>query len=76
MSRSSSFDGQSSRRALASWGTSIGGVSVSASAEWQLSGAGHGGDSVYLNLSIPLGEIAGREPGCAVPLASTAAVSV
>ena len=56
MSRSSSFDGQSSRRALASWGTSIGGVSVSANAEWQLSGAGGSGDSVYLNLSIPLGE--------------------
>lgn len=56
MSRSSSFDGQSSRRALASWGTSIGGVSVSANVEWQLSGAGGSGDSVYLNLSIPLGE--------------------
>jgi outer membrane usher protein FimD/PapC len=52
----------SSRRALASWGTSIGGVSVSANAEWQLSGAGGSGDSVYLNLSIPWAKVAGREP--------------
>ncbi|PTT97270.1 outer membrane usher protein, partial [Pseudomonas sp. HMWF031] len=56
ISRSSSYDGQSSSRALASWGTSIGGVSVSANAQWQLSGAGRSGDSVYLSLSIPLGE--------------------
>ncbi|WP_237885311.1 fimbria/pilus outer membrane usher protein [Pseudomonas sp. PGPR40] len=56
LSRSSSFDGQSSSRALASWGTSIGGVSVSATAEWQVSGAHRSDDSVYLNLSIPLGE--------------------
>jgi outer membrane usher protein FimD/PapC len=55
-SRSSSFDGQSSSRALASWGTSLGGVSVSATAEWQVSGANRNDDSVYLNLSIPLGE--------------------
>ncbi|MHC8288600.1 fimbria/pilus outer membrane usher protein [Pseudomonas sp. XS1P51] len=55
-SRSSSFDSQSSSRALASWGTSIGGVSVSATAEWQVSGANRSDDSVYLNLSIPLGE--------------------
>jgi outer membrane usher protein FimD/PapC len=55
-SRSSSFDGQSSSRALASWGTSIAGVSVSATAEWQVSGASRNDDSVYLNLSIPLGE--------------------
>ncbi|WP_390957200.1 fimbria/pilus outer membrane usher protein [Pseudomonas moorei] len=56
ISRSSSYDGQSNSRALASWGTSIGGVSVSANAQWQLSGAGRSGDSVYLSLSIPLGE--------------------
>lgn len=55
-SRSNTFDGQSSSRAIASWGTSIGGVSVSATAEWQLSGANRSDDSVYLNLSIPLGE--------------------
>lgn len=55
-SRSGSFDGQSSSRALASWGTNIGGVSVSATAEWQVSGADRNDDSVYLNLSIPLGE--------------------
>jgi outer membrane usher protein FimD/PapC len=55
-SRSNSFGGQSSSRALASWGTHIGGVSVSATAEWQLSGANRSDDSVYLNLSIPLGE--------------------
>ncbi|MHC8342304.1 fimbria/pilus outer membrane usher protein [Pseudomonas sp. RT6P73] len=54
--RSSSFDGQSSSRALASWGTSLGGVSVSATAEWQVSGASGNDDSVYVNLSIPLGE--------------------
>jgi len=56
VSRSSSFDGQSSSRALASWGTNIGGVSVSATAEWQVSGANRNDDSVYLNVSIPLGE--------------------
>jgi outer membrane usher protein FimD/PapC len=56
ISRSSSFDGQSSSRALASWGTNFGGVSVSATAEWQVSGASRNDDSVYLNLSIPLGE--------------------
>ncbi|WP_449439002.1 fimbria/pilus outer membrane usher protein [Pseudomonas migulae] len=55
-SRSSSFDGQSNSRALASWGTSIAGVSVSATAEWQVSGSNRNDDSVYLNLSIPLGE--------------------
>ncbi|MVV52009.1 outer membrane usher protein [Pseudomonas sp. PB120] len=55
-SRSSSFDGKSNSRALASWGTYIGGVSVSATAEWQVSGANNSDDSLYLNLSIPLGE--------------------
>ena len=54
-SRSASFDGLSSSRALASWGTNIGGVSVSATAEWQLSGTARSDDSVYLNLSMPLG---------------------
>jgi outer membrane usher protein FimD/PapC len=56
ISRSSSFDGESSNRALASWGTSIGGVSVSTTAEWQVSGASRRDDGVYLNLSIPLGD--------------------
>ncbi|WP_433736994.1 fimbria/pilus outer membrane usher protein [Pseudomonas putida] len=55
-SQSSSFDGQSSSRALASWGTNIRGVSVSVTSEWQVSGANGNDDSVYLNLSIPLGE--------------------
>lgn len=55
-SRSRSFDGQSSSRALASWGSNIGAVSVSVTAEWQVSGKDRSDDSVYLNLSIPLGE--------------------
>jgi outer membrane usher protein FimD/PapC len=55
-SQSSSFDGQSSSRALASWGSNIRGVSVSATAEWQISGSNSTGNSVYVNLSIPLGE--------------------
>ncbi|RON01967.1 outer membrane usher protein [Pseudomonas brassicacearum] len=56
ISRSTSFDRQSSSRALASWGTNIAGVSVSATTEWQVSGANRRDDSVYLNFSIPLGE--------------------
>ncbi|NUT76540.1 fimbria/pilus outer membrane usher protein [Pseudomonas sp. C1C7] len=56
LSRSSSFDGQSSSRALVSWGTNIKGVSVSVTSEWQVSGADRNDDSVYVNLSIPLGE--------------------
>jgi outer membrane usher protein FimD/PapC len=56
VSQSNSFDGQSSSRALASWGTNIGGVSVSATAEWHVSGANRNDDSLYVNLSIPLGE--------------------
>lgn len=56
VSRSTSFDGQSSNRAMLSWGTNIGGVSVSASAQWHVSGTQNSDDSVYLNLSIPLGE--------------------
>lgn len=55
-SRSGTFDGDSSSRALASWGTNIGGVSISATAEWQVSGANRSDDSVYVNLSIPLGQ--------------------
>ncbi|ARB26337.1 fimbria/pilus outer membrane usher protein [Pseudomonas tolaasii] len=56
ISRSSSFTGESSSRALASWGTSFGRVSVSASAEWQVGGRQQSDDSVYLNISVPLGE--------------------
>lgn len=56
ISRSSSFDGQGSNRALASWGTKLAGVSVSATAQWQVSGSDRRDDSVYLNLSLPLGE--------------------
>lgn len=55
-SRSTSFEGQRSSRALASWGTLIGGVSVSATVQWQVSGTRNINDSAYLNLSIPLGE--------------------
>lgn len=54
--RSTSFEGRSSSRALASWGTTFGQVSVSATAEWQVSGQQRNEDSLYLNLSIPLGE--------------------
>lgn len=56
VSRSASHTGDSSTRALASWGTSFGRVSVSASAEWQVGGRKQSDDSVYLNLSLPLGE--------------------
>lgn len=55
-SRSSSYTGDNSSRALASWGTNFGRVSVSASAEWQVGGRQHSDDSVYLNISVPLGE--------------------
>ena len=56
VSRSSSYTGDSSSRALASWGTNFGRVSVSASAEWQVGGRQQSDDSVYLNISVPLGE--------------------
>lgn len=56
VSRTSSYNGESSSRALASWGTSFGRVSVSASAEWQVGGRQQNDDSIYLNLSVPLGE--------------------
>lgn len=56
VSRSSSFQGESSSRALASWGTQLRGVSISATAEWQMSGREQNDNSVYLNLSLPLGE--------------------
>lgn len=55
-SRSSTFDGVSSSRALASWGTSVNGVSLSASAEWQMGGSQYQDNAVYLNVSVPLGE--------------------
>ncbi|OIN49627.1 fimbria/pilus outer membrane usher protein [Pseudomonas costantinii] len=56
ISRSASYAGFSSSRALASWGTSFAGVSVSASAEWQVGGRQQSDDSIYLNISLPLGE--------------------
>ncbi|BDB17851.1 putative outer membrane usher protein YhcD [Pseudomonas sp. CYM-20-01] len=56
VSRSSSYDGNSSSRALASWGSSFGRVSVSASAEWQMGGRQQSDNSLYLNISLPLGE--------------------
>jgi outer membrane usher protein FimD/PapC len=56
-SRTILFDGRRTSRALASWGTRIGRASVSLSAEWSL-GTTRGGrdNSVYLNVSLPLGE--------------------
>ena len=56
VSRSGNFAGARSSRALASWGTSIGGVSLSASAEWQMGGRQQQDEAVYLNVSVPLGE--------------------
>ncbi|MDY4298842.1 fimbria/pilus outer membrane usher protein [Pseudomonas salmasensis] len=56
VSRSANFAGDSSSRALASWGTSIGAVSLSASAEWQMGGRQQQDNAVYLNISVPLGE--------------------
>ncbi len=56
LSRSSNFAGASSSRALAAWGTSVNGVSLSASAEWQMGGRQQQDNAVYLNLSLPLGE--------------------
>ncbi|WP_256676442.1 fimbria/pilus outer membrane usher protein [Pseudomonas sp. RGB] len=56
VSRAASFAGDSSSRALASWGTQVGGVSLSATAEWQMGGRRYNDDSLYLNLSLPLGE--------------------
>lgn len=55
VSRSANFAGDSSSRALASWGTSIGAVSLSASAEWQMGGSQQQDNAVYLNVSVPLG---------------------
>ncbi|SEB34689.1 Outer membrane usher protein FimD/PapC [Pseudomonas marginalis] len=55
-SRSSSFDGDSSSRGLVSWGTSVRGVSLSASGEWQMGGRQQQDNAVYLNISVPLGE--------------------
>ncbi|MEG8231171.1 fimbria/pilus outer membrane usher protein [Pseudomonas orientalis] len=56
VSRSANFAGDSSSRALASWGTSIGAVSLSASAEWQMGGRQQQDNAVYFNISVPLGE--------------------
>ena len=55
VSRSSSFQGDSSSRALAAWGTQVGGLSVSATAEWQMGGRRYNDDSLYLTVSVPLG---------------------
>jgi len=55
-SRSANYSGDSSSRALASWGTSLGAVSVSASAEWQMGGSQQQDNAIYLTLSVPLGE--------------------
>lgn len=56
VSRASNFDGASSSRALVSWGTRVGAVSLSASADWQMGGHQQQDNVVYLNLSAPLGE--------------------
>jgi outer membrane usher protein FimD/PapC len=56
-SRTILFDGQGTRRALASWGTRVGRASLSLSAEWNLgSGRRARDNSIYLNVSVPLGE--------------------
>ncbi|CRM76302.1 fimbria/pilus outer membrane usher protein [Pseudomonas sp. 44 R 15] len=56
VSRSANFAGDSSSRALASWGTSLGVVSLSASAEWQMGGRQQQDNAVYLTIGVPLGE--------------------
>lgn len=56
VSRSSSFDGDSSSRGLVSWGSGVRGVSLSASAEWQMGGRQQQDNAAYLNISLPLGE--------------------
>ena len=56
VSRTASYNGESSSRALAAWGTSFGRVSVSASAEWQVGGRQQNDNSLYLNISLPFGE--------------------
>lgn len=56
ISRSSDFNNDSSSRALASWGTSVRGVSISATAERQVSGQQRNDNALYLTLGIPLGE--------------------
>jgi outer membrane usher protein FimD/PapC len=55
-SRSNTYEGDSSSHALVSWGTQVGGVSVSASAERQMGGRHELGDTLYLNVSVPLGQ--------------------
>nr|WP_255548649.1 fimbria/pilus outer membrane usher protein [Luteibacter sp. dw_328] len=56
-SRTGLFDGQTTSRALASWGTRIGRASVSLSAEWTLSHERRTGNkSFYLNVNVPLGD--------------------
>jgi len=57
MSHSRLFDGRMTERVLASWGASVGLASVSLSSEWNLSHTRRAGNnSVYLNVSLPLGE--------------------
>lgn len=56
VSRSSNFDGDSSSRGLVSWGTSVSGVSLSASAEWQMGGRQQQDNAFYFNVSLPLGD--------------------
>jgi len=56
-SRTVLFNGRTTRRALASWGTRLGRASVSLAAEWSLGQTRRtGNNSIYLNASIPLGE--------------------
>jgi outer membrane usher protein FimD/PapC len=55
VSRSSSFNGDSSSRA-GLLGHQYQRVSLSASAEWQMGGRQQQDNAVYLNLSLPLGE--------------------
>ncbi|WP_448099151.1 fimbria/pilus outer membrane usher protein [Luteibacter yeojuensis] len=56
-SRTSLFSHRGSSRALASWASRLGRASVSLSAEWNLGRVRRQqGSSVYLNVSVPLGE--------------------
>lgn len=56
ISRSSDFNNDSSSRALASWGTRVRGVSISATAERQVSGQQRNDNALYLSVGIPLGD--------------------
>ncbi|WP_162200990.1 fimbria/pilus outer membrane usher protein [Luteibacter rhizovicinus] len=56
-SRTTLFDGRTTKRALASWATRLGRASMSLSAEWNLGHAMRSGNNaIYFNATIPLGD--------------------